>query len=740
MIIINATEKKRIDLGRRGEDRARKIVFDITGWAFMYGKGEARVVAQRDKDLKPYPVEVTQDINTVTWEVTPVDNDQPGYGKCELIYVTEDERVAKSVIFQTYTEVSLSDPVSPPDSPNIYGHLEKRIGNLANLCTNAKNSLVEAINDLHDIIMGKVKESYLSLKGGKLIGKLFTRDVYVGGAFDAYGNWGPRNPNIVDHTPLYESVMNGVYISTMQVKEGGRYYLIFPEGSNYLYKLEITQRNASGGSSTIFFDVDKMPVIAAGDYSDRDYYDVGNGIYVIFSNNTKVENNSKTFNDGFAGKKRINFQKKTVYEDDNPDYPYPAIEFSTNGPAEVTIWWVAGGDSRFFAIQSEKGSGSSRLEVSGTFVAHGSAEVKNTLTTRHLKVEEKAEVGGDLNVGSDISADGTVKVGNDLLVSGFIDCGESLEMNMNDIKRVQSIEVYGTAELRNDVKIKNNTSRDYTIKLGDVLNEALDYDFKNRVYVNEMPGADFTAKLQEAINIVDNGGVVCIPSGEYPVSSGRYIPLNKSVRFLGVGKTKPVILFKKTGSLIEVASTLDGSVIFENLAFRQDDGLSCGVVAFRSTQPSVEFIKCDLEVSWRYNISYSQPNGQQMQFYPDKLVVKNSIMYTDNLYANDEVRIIGSKIYHGSASWFYTQDTVKYLELIDSYFETAGSIAYLSTPTSVINILVVNCTLSNPALPLLWSYRTKYANLIAIGGTLGFVIQQATATSSLDEEQPDETT
>ena len=129
LIQIQAKEKKLIDLGRRGEHAAREVLFDISGWAELYGQGEAHLVAQRYKDLAPYPVVITQDNTLVHWEVTSVDTDQPGYGQCELIYVT-DGRVVKSIIYQTHTDLSLSDPVSPPDSPDIYGSVVKAVGDL----------------------------------------------------------------------------------------------------------------------------------------------------------------------------------------------------------------------------------------------------------------------------------------------------------------------------------------------------------------------------------------------------------------------------------------------------------------------------------------------------------------------------------------------------------------------------------------------------------------------------------
>lgn len=138
MLQIQAKENKCIDLGRRGEDSAREILFDIAGFAELYGQGEAKLIAKRDKDLTTYPAEITQNDTTVSWVIKPVDNDQPGYGDCELVYIT-DGKVAKSVIYQTHTDISLSDPVSPPDSPSTFGSLEKRVSNLEKMGPSGTN-------------------------------------------------------------------------------------------------------------------------------------------------------------------------------------------------------------------------------------------------------------------------------------------------------------------------------------------------------------------------------------------------------------------------------------------------------------------------------------------------------------------------------------------------------------------------------------------------------------------------
>lgn len=148
MIQIHAKEGKCINLGHRGEDSARVVLFDITNFAEMYGQGEAQLIVKRCSDSSSYLAKITQNENTVSWIIKPLDNDHPGYGNCELVYITGGS-VVKSVTYQTLTEVSLSDPISPPpESPDTYGSLRKDLGFLKNLQTDNKEDLVSAINEL----------------------------------------------------------------------------------------------------------------------------------------------------------------------------------------------------------------------------------------------------------------------------------------------------------------------------------------------------------------------------------------------------------------------------------------------------------------------------------------------------------------------------------------------------------------------------------------------------------------
>ena len=68
MVIENAYALEEIKLGRRGENQARKVVFDVLGkWRDGYGEGVASLIVQRNGDAQPYPVTVTEEDGALVW-------------------------------------------------------------------------------------------------------------------------------------------------------------------------------------------------------------------------------------------------------------------------------------------------------------------------------------------------------------------------------------------------------------------------------------------------------------------------------------------------------------------------------------------------------------------------------------------------------------------------------------------------------------------------------------------------
>ncbi len=122
-------------------------------------------------------------------------------------------------------------------------------------------AVIEAVEET----VARAERAAEVIESGKFEKTLYTRDVFVGGAKDAYGNWGPRNPNIVDHTPLAEPVKNEMFISTMKIPKAGQHFLILPEGSNYLYKMQITEAD-----NIRVFDVDEAAATSSIDEEQPD--------------------------------------------------------------------------------------------------------------------------------------------------------------------------------------------------------------------------------------------------------------------------------------------------------------------------------------------------------------------------------------------------------------------------------------------------------------------------------------
>lgn len=105
-----------IALGRRGENEATQIVFDVSALAGTYGDGTAVLLARRPRDTDAYPVAAEQDGYTVTWTVRDTDTAVAGLGACELFWYVGDA-LAKSVIFETAVRPDIGQTTEdPPDA------------------------------------------------------------------------------------------------------------------------------------------------------------------------------------------------------------------------------------------------------------------------------------------------------------------------------------------------------------------------------------------------------------------------------------------------------------------------------------------------------------------------------------------------------------------------------------------------------------------------------------------------
>ncbi len=148
------------------------------------------------------------------------------------------------------------------------------------------------------------------------------------------------------------SVKNALYISTLTVAEAGTYYLGVPQGSNYLFKVEVAEDPIPQPTEYVLDATADLTAFAQGEKADGDTETFHDFFTVMYSAKNKVDASAKTFDDGYTASQRLNFGGKT----DPAKGMINSVKFTTDGPAEVKVWWVSGGDGRNFGIYGSDGT------------------------------------------------------------------------------------------------------------------------------------------------------------------------------------------------------------------------------------------------------------------------------------------------------------------------------------------------------------------------------------------------
>lgn len=116
MIEIIAKEGQDLDLGKRGENLARRVTFDIGGWIKTFGEGEVHLLHQRNGDKTPYPCVVEVEKTKAYWPVTNTDVAMAGRGHAEIQYWVGDA-IVKSVTYNTRVAQSMGVAGDTPPAP-----------------------------------------------------------------------------------------------------------------------------------------------------------------------------------------------------------------------------------------------------------------------------------------------------------------------------------------------------------------------------------------------------------------------------------------------------------------------------------------------------------------------------------------------------------------------------------------------------------------------------------------------
>ncbi|MGN1369656.1 MAG: hypothetical protein ACI4WX_12370 [Aristaeellaceae bacterium] len=124
----------------------------------------------------------------------------------------------------------------------------------------------------------------------------------------------------------------------------------------------------------IFDATADLAAMAQGAKRDGDTDLVGDYFTIHYSEKTKIDGSSKTFDDGYTATQRLNFGGKTQPGKGMIN----SVRFATDGAATLRIWWVSGGDTRQFALYNAEGVILCKTEVDS---------VKNALYISDLPID-----------------------------------------------------------------------------------------------------------------------------------------------------------------------------------------------------------------------------------------------------------------------------------------------------------------------------------------------------------------
>ena len=102
--------KTEIVIGHEGENNARRVTFDVSG----YPEGTVILEHLRYGSAYPYPITLDRDGDVAAWTITDVDTSRRGTGRGQLVVIDADKNIVyKSDVFKVINRFSLSSTDAP---------------------------------------------------------------------------------------------------------------------------------------------------------------------------------------------------------------------------------------------------------------------------------------------------------------------------------------------------------------------------------------------------------------------------------------------------------------------------------------------------------------------------------------------------------------------------------------------------------------------------------------------------
>lgn len=171
MKIVDASTSSVIGIGSQTEGFVTSVRFNFSAWYNEFGPGVVLGYHRRPFDCDPYPIALHEfEDHSVIWEITPYDLAKMGTGELQFFYIVNYEGAITrkaSGIWQTRVMRSLVLTDSPPvpyddwveslvsiaaSVETSVAEVKNEIGDLAELHTQDKTSLVAAVNEIYNHI------------------------------------------------------------------------------------------------------------------------------------------------------------------------------------------------------------------------------------------------------------------------------------------------------------------------------------------------------------------------------------------------------------------------------------------------------------------------------------------------------------------------------------------------------------------------------------------------------------
>lgn len=160
MKVFDACCNKVIPIGYQAEDDVTAIRFkELGAWKAEFGDGTIILTHKPSGEEVGYPVELTVEDGgeSALWIIQPYDVSKAGNGYCQLTYEVNGEIVKKGRIYRTYVAESINGGGDVPSGYEEWYQMvihakSEQIGDLSKLHTRNKETIVDAINEIHDAI------------------------------------------------------------------------------------------------------------------------------------------------------------------------------------------------------------------------------------------------------------------------------------------------------------------------------------------------------------------------------------------------------------------------------------------------------------------------------------------------------------------------------------------------------------------------------------------------------------